>query len=443
MIQSRVAKSSTSGEVSAPSKPASKAPSLPPNLRSALSASPSTAGSREFDAFRPYSDEVLARVWSSGLIVLDANVLLHLYRVDSKLRDALFKILENKNIASRLFVPHQVATEFFSNRVSVIAGQLRTLETMKKRVSETLQALPDTKDTPRFLIDREKLKTTLKEFEAKILEFLSEAQASYPASVSQDEILDRLSPILSAHTGAGPDSGKRRSLVEEGTRRVKEKVPPGFHDGAKPENGDYLVWAQCLERCAAENRDLLLITDDNKEDWWHRVSAYTVGPRPELRREFYQAVPDADFVLATFETFIERIAKYVFPTLPAELVDDARQFALSRPRTLGMEELDWDVEQEHAVKHYRDTAPTKDDDAVKSVDAMVSWFHERYDDPANGVPYDGREGGYQYVGGGPYSAEDELREKFDDGRPRTERLIKAAVSRIENEGSEWVKKGEY
>jgi ATP-dependent DNA helicase RecG len=107
------------------------------------------------------------------------------------------------------------------------------------------------------------------------------------------------------------------------------------------------------------------------------------------------------------------------------------------------DEEDFDRARDAAVRRYREEAPTKDRDAIKSVDAMVSWFFERYEDPANGVPYDGREGGYQYVAGGPYEAEEELREAFEDGSSKIDRLIRAAVKRIEDSGYQWVKRGEY
>lgn len=110
---------------------------------------------------------------------------------------------------------------------------------------------------------------------------------------------------------------------------------------------------------------------------------------------------------------------------------------------LGSDDLDADRAQEVAIRSYRDNAPTNDRDAIKSVDAMVNWFFERYEDPANGVPYDGREGGYQYVAGGPYDAEEELRDALDDGSAKVNHMIKAAVRRIESRGTEWVKRGEY
>ena len=71
---------------------------------------------------------------------------------------------------------------------------------------------------------------------------------------------------------------------------------------------------------------------------------------------------------------------------------------------------------------------------------MVSWFFDNYADPANGVPHDSGEGGYQYVLGGPYDAHEELSEHFPDASIDE---IEEAVELIEQNGGEWVKKGQY
>ena len=60
------------------------------------------------------------------------------------------------------------------------------------------------------------------------------------------------------------------------------------------------------------------------------------------------------------------------------------------------------------------------------------WVHYFYEDPANETPYNGREGGYLYIKGGPYSAEDELRENFEDVVP--EDAILVAVEEIQSDG---------
>lgn len=46
--------------------------------------------------------------------------------------------------------------------------------------------------------------------------------------------------------------------------------------------------------------------------------------------------------------------------------------------------------------------------------AMREWFLARFCDPAQETPYNGREGGYLFVDGGPYDPADELSDRFSD-----------------------------
>ncbi|MEJ5219123.1 hypothetical protein WG622_12780 [Cognatishimia sp. D5M38] len=66
------------------------------------------------------------------------------------------------------------------------------------------------------------------------------------------------------------------------------------------------------------------------------------------------------------------------------------------------------------------------------VKLLVDWFHYLYEDPANETPYNGREGGYLYIKGGPYNAEEELRGNFEDIVP--EEALMAAVEEIQSDG---------
>lgn len=72
-----------------------------------------------------------------------------------------------------------------------------------------------------------------------------------------------------------------------------------------------------------------------------------------------------------------------------------------------------------------------DADRQARIDAMVEWFFERFDDPANRLPYETREGGYQWIDGGPYDAREELEDNFSD---EPEDIVQAAVDKIESEG---------
>lgn len=44
--------------------------------------------------------------------------------------------------------------------------------------------------------------------------------------------------------------------------------------------------------------------------------------------------------------------------------------------------------------------------------AMREWFYARYCDPAHDTPYNGREGGYLFVNGGPYDPADVMQDRF-------------------------------
>jgi len=72
---------------------------------------------------------------------------------------------------------------------------------------------------------------------------------------------------------------------------------------------------------------------------------------------------------------------------------------------------------------------------------LARWFLENFEDPANHVSYESKEGGYQYIFGGPYDAEEELRTQFFDVG---DEVIAAAIEKIaENGGPDWVKRGMY
>jgi hypothetical protein len=66
---------------------------------------------------------------------------------------------------------------------------------------------------------------------------------------------------------------------------------------------------------------------------------------------------------------------------------------------------------------------------------LVDWFFEHYKDPADGVPFDSGEGGYQYISGGPYDADTVLANEFPDTPDEVREL---AVEQIESYGDLWV-----
>ena len=99
--------------------------------------------------------------------------------------------------------------------------------------------------------------------------------------------------FLTARPGRKPAEAEWQTTVKEGNDRAARREPPGYLDVEKADSdlpegaaGDYLVWYQAKEEAARRDLDLLLVTGDEKEDWWWRHRSEFLGPRVELVAEF-------------------------------------------------------------------------------------------------------------------------------------------------------------
>ncbi|HDX8595527.1 TPA: DUF4935 domain-containing protein [Aeromonas dhakensis] len=81
--------------------------------------------------FRP-KEEDFNILWSQSTFVVDANVILNLYRYSDATRNELQKILEK--LKDRIFIPHQAAEEFLRNKLAVTAEQSNEYTTTIKDI---------------------------------------------------------------------------------------------------------------------------------------------------------------------------------------------------------------------------------------------------------------------------------------------------------------------
>jgi hypothetical protein len=73
---------------------------------------------------------------------------------------------------------------------------------------------------------------------------------------------------------------------------------------------------------------------------------------------------------------------------------------------------------------------------AEKLELMIGWFGENFEDPAHRTPYETREGGYQWIWGGPHDAREQLSDTF--GNSVSETLIDEAVEEVEAEGiTDW------
>ena len=60
-------------------------------------------------------------------------------------------------------------------------------------------------------------------------------------------------------------------LCETGKKRYKKSTPPGFMDNDKDgirKYGDFIWWNQIIQYAKKQKKNVILVTDDMKRDWW-------------------------------------------------------------------------------------------------------------------------------------------------------------------------------
>jgi hypothetical protein len=96
--------------------------------------------------------------------------------------------------------------------------------------------------------------------------------------------------------------------------------------------GDLVLWKQLLEWSKLKKiKAIIFITADNKEDWWHRVSGKTIGPRPELVSEISQFSGVKRFWMYSFSEFGKNAKIYVNARLSEDSLKEISRVATELP----------------------------------------------------------------------------------------------------------------
>lgn len=90
-----------------------------------------------------------------------------------------------------------------------------------------------------------------------------------------------------------------------------------------------------------------------------------------------------------------------------------------------------------------DTAPVEppwrrdgiDPKVREAAEEMLAWFRHHYEDPVENCPHESAEGGYQFIYGGPYDAQEELEAQYGDVHP--DETIEMVAQFLSEECYEW------
>ncbi|MEK3749439.1 PIN-like domain-containing protein [Paenibacillus sp. FSL E2-8871] len=299
---------------------------------------------KNFEIFYVASEENIKTLWDNAVFVLDANVLLNLYRYSSDTSQTIMKLLEN--ISDRLWIPHQVALEYNFNRVKVINEQIaayrkvqNSIETASNQmigsISKDLNTYKKRHPVINVSAITEKIELSIKAIKDELLD----QEKTHPDFLYKDDIRNFLDKHFEDKVGGAYNQAQLDLIFSEGEERYKQEFPPGYkdledklgkfkHHGdivIKSEYGDLIVWKQIIDFARDQEKSIIFVTDDAKEDWWLRDHGRTVGPRIELLNEFHHET-GKQFYMYESHRFIEYGQNYLNQQVNKAAVEEIKEF---------------------------------------------------------------------------------------------------------------------
>lgn len=236
----------------------------------------------------------------SYIIVFDTNVFLNLYRVSPDYADFLLNCLDV--IKSNIVVPKTVEIEFLKHNKGIYTKRQKII---KNLIGDSVELVKNQKEKTLnkcLVMQRSKF--------PEIDELIIRISAKYDSieKLMQDYFTEHndLTMICDTWTSDRPlefvntlnangqvltalDYSTLYAICEEGEKRYKNQIPPGYKD-AKDKDGirkfsDLIWWNEILKYAKEEKKNIILVTDDIKEDWWKKEKDGLVF-REELLKEF-------------------------------------------------------------------------------------------------------------------------------------------------------------
>lgn len=262
----------------------------------------------DFVGFKIPSGAQLDAALREAVVAVDANVLLNLYRFRAQTSRDLIKVLQS--LGDRMVVPHQALREFWRHRQRAAASPQAATSVASEAVGKGAKALTQALQTWAKQVgvhadELSPLVGRVEDFAEGLRHELASVRGHVsPRGVADDPLLEELDKLLDGRVTEALDEAEWEQCVAEGRRRIEAEEPPGYRDAGKEEGespeggaGDYLVWYQATRYAQTRDRDLLLVTADEKDDWWWRQQEAFVGPRPELTLEYHRLTGRRLFLL--------------------------------------------------------------------------------------------------------------------------------------------------
>ena len=217
-------------------------------------------------------------------IVLDTNVLLNPYRYSPEVSE--FALLCFDAVLPHIVIPATVRVEYgkhcqaaFRKMINRVKDTQNNIKNQIERASKSVLKCCDGLDRlqfPEWSVLKEEIKDKLDEAVNCVDNFFDE-RSVVDFSASYWGNVDKMAELVKEIENNGSIMNKPSiedlfSWCEEGQKRYKEELPPGFRDAKNKDGirkyGDLIIWKEILGYSSNNKVNIIFVTDDAKSDWW-------------------------------------------------------------------------------------------------------------------------------------------------------------------------------
>ncbi|MGA1831691.1 PIN domain-containing protein [Rhizobium wenxiniae] len=224
------------------------------------------------------------------IVAFDTNILLLPYKLGRDDLTAISKTYKSLADAKKIYVPARVVREFIRLRDEKLAEMINGLNDRLSRLVK-----PDEKISP--LLEGVEGYDRLPGLARAASDAVGEYMQALRDLIAQmtawrgDDPVSKLYAEVFDKTAIVEPAIDRAQVSREWERRRLLRIPPGYKDAGKEDNGigDYLIWLSLVELGRLTKKNLVFVTGDSKADWAVRATNKAVYPRPELVDEYRRA----------------------------------------------------------------------------------------------------------------------------------------------------------
>jgi|GEM_PF-2118560 len=283
----------------------------------------------QFKGFLGYTEEEFSELWKEAIIVVDTNILINFYKYTTKeSTKKLLDILKKLKSDNRLWIPHQVALEYFFNYESNLFKQQEGYNFLKSEIAklkdDAQKALTSVKNKHPY-INVDKFNFIVDDIGASNQKLEESIDKEFEKLPDSTEIHQNIIELMDGIIGNCYSQEEINDIEKEGKNRYQDEIPPGFEDKNDKDKqgfrsygdfkyqqlyGDLIVWFQIIDKAKKDEVSVLLITEDRKRDWWDKDGTKIKRPHPQLIQEFINK-SKKNFYMYRTDNFVSNAIKHL------------------------------------------------------------------------------------------------------------------------------------